>query len=192
MNLRPAVPRPAENPFSSGCIDTLAYRFRDGGIDSILERLGRNQDRGAIVGRHGSGKTTLLEQLADRLEGEITWVRLNADHVHPGETARRYLPEVVDQRHVVLIDGAEQLGRWSWWRLHLRIRHAGTIIITSHHKGRLPALFECTTSPELLKELVSELVPDGAAAMDLEHLYERRGGNIRLCFRELYDVWAGR
>lgn len=192
MNLRPAVPRPAENPFSSGCIDSLAYRFRDGGIDFILKRLGRNRERGVIFGPHGSGKTTLLEELADRLEGEITWVRLNSDHANPGEEAHRYLPEVVDQRHVILIDGAEQLGRWSWGRLHRRIRHAGTIIITSHHKGRLPTLCECTTSPELLKELVSELAPGLHGTVDLNAVFHRHAGNLRLCFRELYDICAGR
>ena len=192
MNRRPAVPRPADNPFSSGCIDSLPYRFHDGGAGSLLERLERNKGRGTIIGPHGSGKTTLLEDLARRLEGELIWVRLNAETENPGTSARNNLPDTVDQCHAIVIDGAEQLGAWAWWRLHRRIREAGSIIITSHRPGRFPTIHECTTNPELLDELVNELAPGAVKTVDLNELFERHDGNIRLCFRELYDLWAGR
>ena len=54
----------------------------------------------------------------------------------------------------VLIDGAEQLGAWSWLRLERRLRPAGVVIIPSHRPGRLPTTHECTTTPELLADLV--------------------------------------
>ena len=187
-----AVLRPADNPFSSRCIDTLAFRSHDGGTDSLLERLQKRRGRGAIIGPHGSGKTTLLEELARRLQGKVVWVRLNADHVNPGETARRCLPDLIDQRHVILIDGAEQLGACAWWWFNRRLRNAGAIVITGHRRGRFPTIHECTTSPGLLVELVAELAPEIGEAVDLEELYERHKGDIRMCFRELYDVWAGR
>ena len=192
MNRRPAVPRPADNPFSSGCIDTLRYRFHDGGTELIIGRLERNNGRGAIIGPHGSGKTTLLEQLSNRVGGELVWVRLNSDQINPMVIARNSLPEAIDRRHTILIDGAEQLGRWSWWWLHRQVRKAGTIIITSHRAGRLPTIHECTTNQELLEELVNELAPGAVKTMDLNELFERHGGDIRLCFRELYDLRAGR
>lgn len=192
MKPRPRASRPADNPFASRRIEKLGFRFRGDDIDEILALLAGQDHRGAIVGPHGSGKTTLLEKLADHLSGKIVWVRLNAGSRNPKRSARGILPHAVDRHHAILIDGAEQLGRWSWWRLHREIHKAGIIVITSHLPGRFPTIHECTTSPELLRELMGELAPETAATVDLEDLYERQGGNIRLCFRELYDVWAGR
>ncbi len=158
----------------------------------MLERLQKCRGRGAIIGPHGSGKTTLLEELARQLEHEVVWIRLNIESHNSGRSARNCLPRTVDQRHAIVIDGAEQLGACTWWRLHRRIQKAGTILITSHRQGRLPTIYECSTSPELLKELVRELASEATTTVNLEALYERHGGDIRLCFRELYDVWAGR
>lgn len=184
--------RPSDNPFASRRIDGLRYRFRNGDFQSIAERLSRSAGRGAIIGPHGSGKTTLLEHLAGRLDGRPVWIRLNTDSVRPLESAADCLPHRIGSEHTVLIDGAEQLGPWSWWRLRRRTREAGIIIATSHGPGRLPIIHECTTNPELLAELVAELSPEMTEATDLDDLYLRHGGNIRLCFRELYDVWARR
>ena len=158
----------------------------------MLERLQKRRGRGAIIGPHGSGKTTLLEEAARQLENEVVWIRLNIETLNPGRAVQNSLPRTVDQRHAIVIDGAEQLGASAWWRLHRRIKKAGTILITSHRQGRIPTIYECTTSPGLLQELVSDLAPEATATVNLEALYERHGGDIRMCFRELYDVWAGR
>ncbi len=106
----------------------------------------------------------------------------------PGEKCgltRRIGPE-----HTILIDGAEQLGPWSWWRIRWLTRHAGTIVITSHSPGRLPTIHECTTDVALLEELVRELAPEVAETVDLVALFHRHCGNVRLCFRELYDAFS--
>jgi len=184
--------RPADNPFASRRIDRLEYRFQGIDVQSIAERLRLTGGRGSVIGPHGSGKTTLLEQLAERLDGRPVWVRLNAQTPRPLASTVSKLPRPITKEHAVLIDGAEQLGPWSWWRLRQRTRNARTIIITSHSPGRLPTLHECTTSPELLAELVGELAPKMAGSTDLDELFRRHNGNIRLCFRELYDVLARR
>jgi ABC-type branched-subunit amino acid transport system ATPase component len=184
--------RPADNPFASRRIDGLHYRFRRGDINDIKAALARHGNRGAIVGPHGRGKTTLLDALAGHLEGEIIRVSLRSDTRRPLSQALASLPAAVRDIHAVLLDGAEQLGRWSWRRVHHRIRKAGAIIITSHRPGRLPTIHRCTTDPALLAELVAELAPEMVGAVDLEDLFRRHGGNIRLCFRDLYDLWAGR
>ena len=186
------IARPADNPFASRRIDRLSYRFRVADTAALIDGLLRNGNRGAIIGPHGSGKTTLLEHLAVRLEGEMVWIRLSADTVAPVRSARAGLPTDVGPRHTLLIDGAEQLGPWSWWRLSHQMRYAGAIVVTSHRPGRLPTIYECATDPELLTELVGELAPEVVDAVDLEDLFERNRGNIRECFRELYDLWAGR
>lgn len=192
MTRSSTVRRPADNPFSSRCVETLAFRSHDGGTDTLLERLQESGGRGAIIGPHGSGKTTLLEELARQLENEVVWIRLNIETHKAWRSAQSCLPRTVDQRHSIVIDGAEQLGVFSWWRLHRRIQRAGTILITSHLQGPVPTIYECTTSHELLKELVEELDSETTATVHLEDLYGRHGGDIRLCFRELYDRYAGR
>jgi hypothetical protein len=186
----PGAARPADNPFASRRIDGLRYRFRRGAMNDVTTALPSHGNRGAVVGPHGSGKTTLLEELAGHLSGNMVWVRLNAEIERPALTALDALNHRIGPEHTILIDGAEQLSPWSWWRIHRRIRDAGMIVITSHRPGRLPTLYECTTDLALLEELGRELAPDVAAREDLEALFLRSNGNLRLCFRELYDVYS--
>jgi hypothetical protein len=150
--------------------------------------------RGAVLGLEGSGKTTLLEELAARNQVEATIVRLQRDPPRPTAAARDQLPPHLSTRHMVLFDGAELLGPIGWHRFRLAARRAGGLIITGHSPGRLPTLVECTVSLELLRGLVAELAPEDATRLDplLGDLFERHTGNIRLCFRELYDLYAGR
>jgi hypothetical protein len=180
--------RPADNPFAGARIDRLAFRFTDVDEAAVFRRLADSGSRGAIVGRHGRGKTTLLEHLAARLDAEAVWIRLSGATASPIRSALDALPNRISSEHAVLIDGAEQLGGVAWWRLERRLRAAGTVIITSHRPGRLPTIHECTTSPELLRGLVTELAPKLAATVDLGGLFDRHDGNLRLCFRELYDL----
>jgi len=184
--------RPADNPFASRRIDGLNYRFRASDLETVVGRLARYRGRGTIIGPHGSGKTTLLEHLAEQLDGRPVRLALNAETARPVEFVIAALPEPVGSEHTILIDGAEQLGRWAWWRLARRVKNAGIVVITSHTPGRLPTIHECLTSPQLLAELVDELAPKSAEIGGLDELFRRHGGNIRLCLRELYDLWARR
>ncbi|MGD8439755.1 MAG: hypothetical protein PVG53_04420 [Holophagae bacterium] len=184
--------RPADNPFASSRIDGLAYRFGHGDLTMIVERLARHGGRGAVVGPHGSGKTTLLDTLASRLAGEPVRVRLDAATRHALRTAVAALPTPVEAHHTLLIDGAERLGPIDWWRLLRRIRHAGAVVTTSHRTGRLPTIHTCVTTPELLRRLVRELDPATAASVDIGDLFRRHRGDIRSCFRELYDRCSNR
>jgi hypothetical protein len=184
--------RPADNPFSSGRTDGLRYRFLRNDLGSVVDRLEASGWRGAIVGPKGSGKTTLLEELARHLRRKQVWIRLSSCDEAPFLTLLSSLPAEVDHRHAILIDGAEQLDRWRWWRCRRRIRHAGVVVITGHRPGRLPTVHECATSSELLADLVGDLSPETPEAVDLDDLFQRHHGNLRLCFRELYDLHAGR
>jgi hypothetical protein len=93
-----------------------------------------------------------------------------------------------------MIDGAEQLGRIGWRRLLRATRPAGYLVATLHRPGLLPTLVECRTDSDLLRNLIEELVPDDAQALEpkIGELFVRHNGNIRLCLRELYDLYAGR
>ncbi|HSN54305.1 MAG TPA: hypothetical protein VLT32_06515, partial [Candidatus Sulfomarinibacteraceae bacterium] len=102
------------------------------------------------------------------------------------------LPAALGPDHAILLDGAEQLGWWGWRQVRRATAVAGRLVITSHRPGRLPTILECRTSPGLLAELVRELDPAIGDTVDLEALFHRHHGNIRLCFRELYDLRSGR
>jgi hypothetical protein len=68
----------------------------------------------------------------------------------------------------------------------------GGVIITRHRAGRLPTLFRCATSPDLLAEIVAELLQN---QQEIERpliakLFKRHRGNIRKALRDLYDRFA--
>lgn len=186
--------RPADNPFATHRVDNLRYRFGGGFIADLGGRLQQLDGRGAIVGPEGCGKTTLLEELAVVLAAEHVMVRLPGSCGRPWAAARAQLPIQITADHAVLIDGAEQLGPIGWRRLMRATRPAGYVVATLHRPGRLPTLHECRTDTRLLGDLVEELVPDDAQALAprLGELFDRHEGNIRLCLRELYDMYAGR
>lgn len=184
--------RPADNPFAGHRIDALRYRFDEGGVGGLVDALARSGGRGAVVGPHGSGKTTLLDALEPHLGTEVVRLRLDAGTARPIDHVLHRLPAALGPDHAVLLDGAEQLGWWGWRRVRRATAEAGRLVITSHRPGRLPTILECRTSPGLLAELVRELDAATADAVDLEALFRRHRGNLRLCFRELYDLHAGR
>jgi len=185
-----------ENPFrAERVIDTIRYACPDGGLDALIARLAALGYRAAIVGPHGAGKTTLLEDLGRALEDcgfRITSVRLGADDRRPPDSwpvrAARLGP-----RDIVCLDGAEQLSAIAWLGFRWRARRAAGLIVTSHARGRLPLLIECTTSSDLLERIVRRLSPEPAAGTPTAtELFDRHHGNLRDALRELYDVHAAR
>jgi hypothetical protein len=183
-----------ENPFRADrVIATIRYTCPDEDLDSLVARLAALGYRAAIIGPHGAGKTTLLEDLGRALESrgfQITSVRLGTDDRRLPDTwparASRLGP-----RDIVCLDGAEQLSaiRWLWFRW--RARRAAGLIVTSHARGRLPPLIECTTSADLLERIVRRLSPASAAgAPAAAELFRRHRGNLRDALRELYDFHA--
>lgn len=167
------------NPFRSACIDRLAFR----GVhwDDALTRLESLGFRGAIVGPHGSGKTTLLDGLADRLGRAV--VRID---VRPG------LRPVHAPDAIALLDGLERLG-WLQQRLWLARCHTAGAIATLHRDGPLPTWIRTSTTPELLLDLVAELIgqaPDPALEAWCADAFVRHRGDVRACLRDAYDVWS--
>lgn len=189
--------RARDNPFRTERLLCVRYQPQGTTWSGLLARLADLQYRAAIVGPEGSGKTTLLEDMAPRLAelGLVPrFVRLKRAGAPPGTgDVGRLLPEV-SRRDIVLLDGAEQLGRLAWARLRRRSLQAGGLVMTSHRPGRLPTLIECRTSPDLLAWLVRELLAgeEPVPPEQIAHLFSRHNGNLRLCLRELYDRYAER
>jgi hypothetical protein len=186
--------RPADNPFASHRIEGLPFRHARTSRTDLCRRLEALGGRAAIVGPEGSGKTTLIEELASIVTGDALLVTVSGVSARPWQPVRARLPKPVTANHVVLIDGADRLGAVGWRRLMWATRRARAVVATLHRPGRLPTLIECETDRDLLRELVEELAPADAPVLapGLDELFERHEGNIRSCFRELYDVYAGR
>lgn len=188
--------RAADNPFASHRVESVRYRL-PGGWDALLGRLAAIGHRAAVVGGHGSGKTALLEALGPRLVArgfELRRVRLSRERPALEPAAERLLLSGAGRRHLLVVDGAEQLGRAGWRRLVRGARTAGGLVVTGHHRGPLPTLIECTTSPALLAGIVDELLAEapsgGPRPPDPAALWRRHRGNLRHALAELYDRWA--
>lgn len=191
---RPLPCRAADNPFASHRVDALPYRGHERSWSDFEHRIDALGGRAAIVGPKGSGKTTLLEELSRRLDQPTTLVHIQGSEPRPYRTAIQQLPNPVTSAHTILIDSAEQLGALGWRHFLTRTRPAHRLVATLHQPGWLPTLVDCTTDPDLLRELVHELAPLQTTVLEptLDDLFRRHTGNIRSCLRELYDVYAGR
>jgi hypothetical protein len=186
--------RPADNPFAVERTESLACRLRTATWPHLVGRLDLLGGRAAVVGPHGSGKSTLLAELACRLDGEVVAARIPGSCRRPWTVVRTQLPRRVDATHSILLDGGEQLGTLAWSRLRVVTAPARRLVMTVHAPGRLPTLVTLRPDVLLLRDLVRELAPADAAALDplLPGIFRRHRGNIRECLRELYDLFAGR
>jgi hypothetical protein len=189
--------RARDNPFAAQRILRLRYRLSGTSWEEVLERLAALGHRAAVVGPHGRGKSTFLEDLRARLEDRGLHTR--AVVLHRGERRLTPLQEEslfagLSREDVLLLDGAEQLGRLAWLRVRRRSLAAGGLVVTSHRPGLLPTLIDCRTSPELLASILRDLLGPEAETLApaAEELFARHGGNLRHALRELYDLYASR
>jgi hypothetical protein len=208
---------PKNNPFRTSRIEALPFRDPSSPqdarfVEGLLERWNSLDRRGVLVGPKGHGKTTLLEELEFQLEArgfELRRARLRIESPTPDPATRRHLGDGLHDGVVISIDGLDLLRPLTWWRLRRGWRAAGGILATSHRPGRLPTLYEHRSTPELLRQLVRELLDDtdhrlvepslvesslvepSLVEPRLEELFARHQGNVRECFRELYDEFAG-
>jgi hypothetical protein len=184
-----------DNPFADERLERLDFRMPAGSTwESFLKRCADNNYRGAIVGPMGSGKSVLMAQLAPRLAE----LGLTPRIFHLSPDSRRAEKEAVITEtkkmrapDILLLDGAEQLQTRDWLILRSVIDGLAGCILTLHRTGRLPTLIETTTTPALLEELAVELTGGRLPLGEAAGIFARGRGNIRECFRELHDRWAG-
>ncbi len=184
-----------DNPFATAHIRRIRYRFAGLTWGQFMDRLALARYRGAIVGPEGSGKSTLLEDLRTKLaeRGFQSWpLRLTEEEPQFPKTVLTDLTAKLNRQHIVLLDGAEQMSRWAWWRFRRRLHPAGGLIVTAHRAVRLPTVLECGTTPELLSDIIGRLLADQHAIPRAEvlELFRRHEGNVREALRELYDRYG--
>lgn len=193
---------------------SLSFRFCDPASDdasllhSIVDEV-KSRHAGLILGPHGTGKSTLLHSLGPILSQaftQMTSLQLFAptslgyfsrcEHSwRIGKTVRLQQSQLADGG-LLVIDGAEQLGRLALAGILRRAKHRQqTILATSHSPIRgFTILHETTVDDKLIRELtecliesvpgeVSELVRKQLGQRDLSKL-----SNVREWWFELYDV----
>lgn len=184
-----------DNPFAVEYVQRIRYRLLNTTFEQLLVQLHKMNYRGAIVGPEGSGKTTLLEDLQAALERKGLATRMVfVNDVHPfTDMACRHLLSALPPEEIVLLDGADAVSPASWRLLrHRTIQHARGLVITTHRPRCLPTLIDCRTTPELLGDIVADLLPPGYDLSSdlLARLFAMHKGNIRDCLRALYDLGA--
>lgn len=185
-----------ENPFRTDRVLQYRYHFHDGGsLQQLAKQFEALNQRAAIVGRKGHGKTTLVEDLCGFWIGRgaaATLLRLTStDRSNAVELCRKGLSETTSGS-ILILDGAEQLGWFRWlWFLRMVPADVG-LLITTHEPGRLPTLFECRTTSKVLARAVASIAPEVSrdVATQLEPLFAQHAGDVRLCLRNLYDLYA--
>jgi hypothetical protein len=186
---------PRDNPFCAEAIESLEFRL-PGGLtwDVLMAKLANVKWIGSIVGPHGSGKTTLLEELAPRLEARglrPQLFRLSAESVQSDKDGLLAAVRELRAPDVLLLDGAEQLSTRQWLPLRVAVDSLAGCIVTLHRTGRLPILVQTETTPALLADLIHDLTGTSLPPGETAAIHVRHRGNLRDCFRELYDRWAG-
>ncbi|MCC7086937.1 MAG: hypothetical protein IT427_18210 [Pirellulales bacterium] len=187
------------NPFSTRFVRPGRVPFifsQDVTAESLIQQLQRQAWRGAIVGPHGSGKSTLLETLIPAIEQAGRLVQKVA--LHDGERrlpADFVSPNSARQPGVVVVDGYEQLGRWTRWKLNLVLSRSGWGLLATTHTlpvgFRLPELIRIEPTFEVFQQLVERLLASQASPLspeDIAHAYQDHPENLREALFTLYDL----
>mgnify|MGYP000215223001 CR=1 FL=1 len=186
--------RAKDNPFRSQRLNAIGYISQDEPLRAICERLEEMKSIVAVVGPHGSGKSTLLRHLQKRFDSDgyrTHQLFISRDVKLPWKRVTECV-ETMRPSEVLFFDGANHLPTRRFCRLKKMIRKKDAgLVITSHTEGLLPTLVQCRTNPDLLKEIVSRLLPDEPVeSWKSEALFHQHHGNIRDCLWQLYDEYG--
>lgn len=190
----------SENPFCTRRVRPGAIGFvfpPDQNAETLADRLQRNDWWGEIIGPHGSGKSTLLATLIPVIRRAGPKTILVALHdrqrrlpINLGRDARLEPPAIV------VVDGYEQLSRWSRWKLKRFCRRRGVgLLASAHHSVGLPMLHQTAATPDLASQVVDGLL-DGRQPPftpdEVSLCLSRRGGDLREALFDLYDLYEQR
>jgi len=193
-------PPAAENRFDARRLRPGAIRFhwRPGqSAEALVARLERNGCWGQIVGPHGSGKSALVAAMRDAIRRSGR----NAVVIELHDNRRRLpvrLHRMPDpgKGAVVIVDGYEQLGRWSRFSLRrfCRRRRLG-LLVTAHASVGFPDLCRTSAGLDTAGDIVRDLLGDEARLISDEEIaarFHRHEGDLREMLFSLYDWYEQR
>jgi hypothetical protein len=183
--------RARDNPYHTESVLRVRYQLDGIGWEELLSRCERLRYRAALVGPCGSGKTTLLEDLEPRLRAK-GFETLHLRLTQQSSLRQRWSLSNATARKFLLFDGAEQLSWVAWQFFKWRSRRAAGLIITTHKSGRLPTLWNCKTSAQLLSNILAEVLTNShhTPPANPADLFRKHKGNLREALRECYDLMA--
>lgn len=198
----------------SKCWEELSNQFWKDAETGRAEWGGRGEcpTVSQIVGSHGTGKSTLLTFLAafwlqqgktvhstvlrdqEQTFSQEFWNQLRKElaSVPTAETAKQGCRT---ESPVVIIDGYEQLGWFSRFKLRrLQRRFAFRLLLSVHRPIRgIPVLYETVPTFDLLQHVVRFLLRSSQWIIsdeELRQLHQRFSGNFRAIIAELYDLYS--
>jgi len=198
--IEPYTRASARNPFSTSRVrpGAIPYCFPPGqSAQGLVRRLRHSAWQGQIIGPHGSGKSALLAALIPAIEDAGRRTILIG--LHDGQ--RRLpidlkRPSPLDSSTVLIVDGYEQLGRLSRFRLKRFCRRHGIgLLVTAHRPVGLPELFHTATSLGLAQQVVAQLLGERGTLItseDVAERFSRHGGDLRETLFDLYDLYEHR
>lgn len=187
----------SDNPFSSRYIrpGAIDYVFPPGlSAKVLIEQFDNIGGWAQIVGAHGSGKSTLVAELV----AELTACGRHATvfELHDGQ---RRMPSDWRQRvaiagaSIVIVDGYEQLSRWSrFWLKRQCTGHRLNLLVTAHRDVGLTTLIRTEDSLELAQAVVARLTTNDRPAVPpsvVATSFQAARGNIRETLFALYDYF---
>jgi energy-coupling factor transporter ATP-binding protein EcfA2 len=152
---------------------------------------------GEITGPHGSGKSTLLAALTAAIEqtGQQTILVTLHDRERRLPIKLQNVPRLRPPV-VLVVDGYEQLGRWSRLMLKRFCRRQGVgLLVTAHDSVGLPHLYRTAVTPDLAGQIVGTLLGGREPQFTPEEVSDclsRHGGDLRESLFELYDLFERR
>jgi hypothetical protein len=186
------------NPFSTRFVKpgALHFHFQPGdSLSSVLEILRQTNWVGEIVGPHGSGKSTLVSEISSCFPQEKQMaqflVRTGDRQWKCFSQIRKWIGEQ-SSGSLLIVDGMEQLNCFFRWMIirGCRQKRLG-FLATAHRSIGLPTIITTTTSVDVFRRLVSQLISESSICFSADTIVEvflRHQPNIREALFEMYDL----
>ena len=184
------------NPFRTDRVRNLGFRLPSGDVTSLFDGLRQRNWRGALVGDHGSGKTTLMNLSETYFEAagfRVARYRLNPRERLSSLLQIRRDAAKFDSSVALLLDSFGDSWWPEWQILHPALSRVGALLACVHRPNRrIPTLVYLAPTPQLLTELIHDLVPEPPPDLIAfaRGRFKVRRANVRQTWGDLFDWWS--